>query len=175
MRDAQMLAAKLRQSRENLESREEMKVKKEPLTPERKSLEPVRKEPEYSRKERLKDARESDIVVKVDNVQQNHKNMENRLIREPIDSPRKTPVDREKFNILEKSDHKAGLKSNSLERVKDSPGYENVSDMEPSPAPARFVLSLSSLNQVNNLRVYQMLYPNIYLSGWYFPPITEVK
>lgn len=136
MRDAQMLAAKLRQSRENLESREELKLKKEPLTPDRKSLEPSRKEPEYSRKERLKDARESDIVVKVENVQHNHKNLvDSSRPRDHVDSPRSIPVEREKLSMLDKSD-KAVVKPNSSE-VKESPGYENVSDIEPSPAPTR--------------------------------------
>lgn len=131
MREAQMMAAKLRQSREH-----EMKMKREPLSPDRKSLEPVRKEPEYSRKERLQDARESNIVVKVENVQHNHKNLAENRLRE-TDSPRKTPVEKvqEKVLVMNEKSDRGSVKSN-ISEAKDSP-YENVSDMEPSPAPVR--------------------------------------
>lgn len=129
-----MLAEKLRQSRENFDTRDELKQKKERLTPDTKSLE--RKEPEYSRKERLNDAREANIVIKVENVQHNHKKAVEGRLRE-TDSPKKVGTDKVQEKMPSSLE---GLKPGVKAEVKDSPGYENVSDIEPSPAaPARLV------------------------------------
>lgn len=132
LRDAQ-IAAKLRKSVSDLDSKRDVKVKKE-RTPERKSLEPVRKEPEYSRKERLQDAREANIVVKVENIQHNHGSVLESRQLESVYSPKRTTVERkyELENVPIPNERIEEKPNIALPR--DSPGYENVSDVEPSPA-----------------------------------------
>lgn len=133
LRDAQ-IAAKLRKSVTDLDSmKKDVKIKKE-RTPERKSVEPVRKEPEYSRKERLQDAREANIVVKVENIQHNHGSIPENRLSESVYSPTRQMLERghdlESVPApAERFEEKPGIAL-----PKDSPGYENVSDVEPSPA-----------------------------------------
>ena len=134
LRDAQ-IAANLRKSVSDmpLDSKKEMKIKKE-RTPERKSLEPSRKEPEYSRKERLQDARDANIVVKVENVQHNHGSMPDSRQMDPVYSPKRQAPER--VHDMDLFTGKGGRMEEkpNVAPPKDSPGYENVSDIEPSPA-----------------------------------------
>ncbi|XP_052248155.1 cyclin-dependent kinase 12-like isoform X2 [Dreissena polymorpha] len=90
----------------------------------------LQKEPEYSRKERLQDARESNIVVKIENPDHNHRHVsESMLSTTPKDSQRKAPeADYSKNMVVE-----ASLPVSKIPPPKDSP-YESVSDVEPSPA-----------------------------------------
>lgn len=131
MRDAQ-IAAKLRKSVSDppLEGKKEIKIRKE-RTPESKVIESMRKDSDYSRKERLQEARDTNIVVKVENVQHNHGSSQERLVEKSY-SPKKQSLDK----VHEKVQPQDNI---NLERInkpgfpKESPGYENVSDMEPSP------------------------------------------
>lgn len=138
LRDAQM-AATLRKSVSDLpipmESKRELKIPKE-RTP----------EPEYSRKERLLEAREANIIVKVENIQHNHGTAtslaETRQL-EPIYSPKRQPLERvvrqpiERVPDIQNVDPvPASVERNEKPNVtlpKDSPGFENVSDVEQSP------------------------------------------
>ncbi|KAL4222446.1 Cyclin-dependent kinase 12 [Mactra antiquata] len=134
MRDAQ-IAAKLRKSVSDLpvESKKEMKIKRE-RTPvqEGKSTESIVKNPEYSRKERLQDAREANIVVKVENVQHNHSSTQERLVEKSY-SPKRQSGGGD-IKVHEKIMEPANTERNEKPVfIKESPGYENVSDVEPSP------------------------------------------
>jgi len=128
IRDAQK-AAKLRHSQSKHD--DVVRIKREHISPElRRSMEPISaKEPEYSRKERLLDARDSNIVVKVENVQHNHRSIPQRTPDErPMDSPKKLPPEK-----LPEKPYFNDAKLPQMAPAKDSP-YENVSDVEPSPA-----------------------------------------
>ena len=90
MRDAQ-IAAKLRQSvKDDIPVEKKIRVKKE-RTPELVKQEPVHREPEFSRKERLLDARDANIVVKVENIHHNHGEVYEERRVEKNESPRPVP------------------------------------------------------------------------------------
>lgn len=156
MRDAQ-IAAKLRQSVSDLQPDiKKERIKREHTPPDSKMLEPVSREPEYSRKERLQEARETNIVVKVENVQhsyserelrdiaekrhveQNHESPNKRRSHERMSQPRDTR-DMGKHFVNSNSDRMQydikNIQDLPLPPGPASPGYESASDLEPSPAP----------------------------------------
>ncbi|XP_052802301.1 cyclin-dependent kinase 12-like [Mya arenaria] len=160
MRDAQ-LAAKLRHSSSKHEDIKVKHERAEPPSPDRsrKTVEPpLIKEPEYSRKERLQDARQSNIVVKVENVQHQHNHRgssQTRLLEAPIDSPKRLPPEKipEKEFMNEVRPSALPPMHQHVSLAKDSP-YENVSDVEPSPAasvPQKATPPLSSVSSKHRI------------------------
>ena len=178
MRDAQ-IAASLRQSGNDLnvsmERKKEFKQKLErtSLTPprDRRSAEQSNREPEYSKKERLLEAMEANIVVKVENVKHDSPSKKEKRQVEEKKTVKSGSLDRNldtssherslleqlphdelsvdkpvhDISILEQSaqdivvgevkeESVDGYVNPVLQPSATSPGLENVSDVEPSPA-----------------------------------------
>ena len=158
MRDAK-IAANLRQSvKEDIPFDKKVKVKKE-RSPESVKQEPLHKEPEFSRKERLLDARDANIIVKVENIHHNHgetyheeRRVEKnesppRLVpQEPVNNREPVPVETYREPVHDNhrnndrdyvdnapADNRHKLLNLPLPKVSPAFDVESVSDAETSP------------------------------------------